>query len=45
MQRNLNLKNRMREIRSSGSVGEPVGNHRLDPAGWAARGARTDHTT
>jgi hypothetical protein len=25
-------KNRMREIRSCGSVGEPVGNHRLYPA-------------
>ncbi len=27
------LKNRMREIRSCGSVGEPVGNHRLYPEG------------
>jgi len=29
--RNRDWKNRMREICSSGSVGEPVGNHRLYP--------------
>ena len=31
MQRNLNLRNRMREIRSSGSVGERGGNDPLYP--------------
>ena len=31
MQRNLNLKNRMREIRSSGTVGERGGNEPLYP--------------
>ena len=28
---NRDWKNRMREIRSYGTVGEPVGNHRLYP--------------
>jgi hypothetical protein len=31
MQRNLNLRNRMREIRSSGTVGERGGNEPLYP--------------
>ena len=30
--RNRDWKNRMREFRSCGSVGEPMGNHRLYPA-------------